>query len=131
MDDAAMKSSRGFIDFATPMAYIKFMEFIETHIFTKLVLELFTDDEYRAIQLSLAERPGQGQIISGSGGLRKTRLAAKGKGKRGGARIIYCWAPTPSLIYMLLVYPKNQKDDLGAQELAFLRDLMERELGYG
>jgi hypothetical protein len=107
------------------------VEFIETHIFTKLILELLTDDEYRSVQLNLAKRPDQGQIITESGGLRKTRIAAKGKGKSGGARIIYYWVPTSARIYMLLAYPKNQKDDLNAEEVAFLRDLMKRELGHG
>ena len=113
------------------MAYNKFMKFIETRIFTRLVLELLTDDEYRAIQLNMAERPEQGPIINGSGGLRKIRIAAKGKGKRGGARIIYYWVPALARIYLLLVYPKNKQDDLNTEEMALLKAMMERELGHG
>ena len=107
------------------------MEFVETHFFTRLILELLTDDEYRAIQLNLAKSPDQGKIISGSGGLRKIRIAAMGKGKSGGARIIYYWATSSARIYLLLAYPKNKKDDLSSEELALLKALMERELGHG
>jgi len=107
------------------------MEFVETHFFTRLILELFTDDEYRAIQINLAKRPDQGKIISGSGGLRKIRIAAMGKGKSGGARIIYYWTTSSARIYLLLAYPKNKKDDLSSEELALLKALMERELGHG
>ncbi len=107
------------------------MEFIETPIFTRLVLELLTDDEYRMLQLSLAERPDQGDIIKGGGGIRKLRVAAKGKGKSGGIRVIYYWLTAQWQIYMLLAYPKNKKDTLTAEELAILSALVEKELGHG
>ena len=107
------------------------MEFIETPIFTRLVLELLTDDEYRALQLTLAEQPETGDIIKGSGGLRKIRVAAKGRGKSGGARVIYYWIMAKGQIYMLLAYPKNKKDNLSAEETAILRALVEKELGHG
>ena len=60
------------------------MEFIETPIFTKAILELLTDEEYRALQLALLFRPENGALIKGSGGLRKLRWKRKGSGKRGG-----------------------------------------------
>jgi hypothetical protein len=107
------------------------MEFIETHLFTRLILELLTDDEYHTVQMNLEERPDQGRVINGSGGLRKIRVAAKGKGKSGGARIIYYWAPSSARIYLLLAYPKNKKDDLNSGEILLLKALMERELGHG
>lgn len=113
------------------MAYSLCMVFIETPIFTRLILELLTDDEYRALQLSLAERPEQGDIIRGSGGIRKIRAAAKGKGKRGGIRVIYYWLTAQGQIYMLLAYLKNRKDDLTSEELAVLRALVAKELGHG
>jgi hypothetical protein len=113
------------------MAYIYFMVFIETPVFTQMILELLTDDEYRALQLSLGERPEQGDIIKGSGGIRKVRAVAKGKGKRGGARALYYWIASRGQIYMLLAYPKNTKDDLTAEELALLRALVAKELEHG
>ena len=65
------------------------MRFVETPIFTKEVVDLLDDDEYRALQLALIFRPEQGAIIPGSGGLRKLRWGGKGKGKRGELRVIY------------------------------------------
>ena len=113
------------------MTYYLFMEFIETPIFTRLVLELLTDDEYRMLQFSLMERPDHGDLIKGSGGIRKIRVAVKGKGKSGGVRVIYYWITARGQIYMLLAYPKNKKDDLNAEELAVLRALVQKELGHG
>lgn len=59
------------------------MKFIETPIFTRLVLELLPDDEYRELQFMLADNPSCGDIIQGGGGIRKVRFSAKGKGKIG------------------------------------------------
>jgi hypothetical protein len=59
------------------------MRFVETPIFTKEVLDLLDDDQYRALQLALIFRPEQGAIIPGSGGLRKLRWGGKGRGKTG------------------------------------------------
>jgi len=68
--------------------------FIETRLFTKLVLEYLTDDQYAALQQHLTRSPESGPVIPGSGGVRKLRWAAPGRGKRGGYRIIYyCDAP--------------------------------------
>jgi hypothetical protein len=107
------------------------MEFIETPTFTRLILELLTDDEYRALQSTLMKRPEQGDIIKGSGGIRKIRVAAKGEGKSDGVRVIYYWITLRGQIYMLLAYPKTKKDDLNAEELAVLRTLVQKELKNG
>ena len=107
------------------------MEFIETPVFTRQILELLTDDEYRGLQLSLWERPDQGDLIWGGGGIRKVRVAAKGKGKSGGIRVIYYWLTEQGQVYMLLAYPKNKKDDLTAGELALLSALLREELQHG
>ena len=80
------------------------MLFIETPIFTKLVTDLISDDEYRKIQLALVLRPEAGKIITGSGGLRKIRWKSGGSGKRGGLRLIYFWDVPEDRIYMLLIY---------------------------
>jgi hypothetical protein len=107
------------------------MEFIETHVFTRQILELLTDDEYWALQLRLWERPDQGDLIRGGGGIRKVRVAAKSKGKSGGIRVIYYWLTEQGQVYMLLAYPKNRKDDLSAGELALLSALVQKELQHG
>ena len=111
------------------MTYISIMEFIEPPVFTRLISNLLTDEEYRILQLELAAHPDQGDIIKGSGGIRKMRFAAKGKS--GGIRVIYYWITARGQIYMLLAYPKSKKDDLSAEERAILCALVEKELGHG
>jgi hypothetical protein len=72
-----------------------------------------------------AQNPLVGDVIEGTGGLRKVRVAAKGKGRRGGARVIYFYVARDNQIRLLLIYAKNVKDDLNAQEKAILRKLNE------
>ena len=65
--------------------------------------------------------PGSGEIIQGSGGIRKIRWGASGRGKRGGARIIYFWSTPYSQIFMLYAYAKNELDDLSKNQLSMLK----------
>ena len=78
-----------------------------------------------ALQAQLAKRPDAGNLIRGGGGLRKIRWAAKGHGKRGGVRLIYYWWTGKDRISMLLIYPKNEMDDLSAEQLKQLRHALE------
>lgn len=103
------------------------MQFLETPIFTRAVRATLSDDEYRALQGALMLRPEQGTLIKGSGGLRKVRWAAKGAGKRGGARIIYYWDKVSEVFYMLYAYPKTAQDDLTPEQLRVLRRLVREE----
>ncbi len=100
------------------------MEFIETPTFTRLILELLTDDEYRELQNFLLEDPERGDILKGGGGIRKVRYSLPGKGKRGGIRVIYYWIVKDDQILMLLAYPKSRKDTLTDRETAILRNLV-------
>ena len=100
---------------------------VETPVFTRRVLKLLTDDDYRLLQHELVARPDVGNIIRGSGGLRKVRWAATGRGKRGGVRVIYYWAVDRKIILMLLIYGKNEQDDLTAEQLRVLKGLVEEE----
>lgn len=109
----------------TPMAdSMQSLEFIETPTFTRLVLQLLTDEEYLAMQNTLLENPERGDLIQGGGGIRKLRHALQGRGKRGGLRAIYYWLKDDHQIYMLVIYPKSSKDNLSAEELAILRELV-------
>lgn len=65
------------------------MEFIETAVFTKLITEMLPDDSYRFLQDDIAKNPQSGDLIPQGGGIRKLRFALPGRGKRGGARLIY------------------------------------------
>jgi len=100
---------------------------VETPVFTRRVLKLLTDDDYRLLQHEVVARPDVGNIIRGSGGLRKVRWAATGRGKRGGVRVIYYWAVDRETILMLLIYGKNEQDDLTAEQLRVLKGLVEEE----
>jgi hypothetical protein len=100
------------------------MIFIETPTFTWMVTALLTDEEYRALQTTLADDPERGALIRGGGGIRKIRCTMEGTGKSGGIRIIYYWLRDDQQILMLVAYPKSQKDTLTAKEIAILRALV-------
>lgn len=102
------------------------MIFIETSVFTRQVKALLGDDEYLRFQQQLVEDPNAGDVIPDTGGLRKVRVAAKGKGKRSGARAIYFHVAAAHQIRLLLIYPKNVKDDLSEDEKRVLCVLNER-----
>ncbi len=109
----------------TLMTYLN-MIFIETDIFTEDCKELLSGDEYREFQQYLADNPTAGDVIQRTGGLRKVRWVSRGKGKRGGVRIIYYDKVDVSHIRLLLIYKKGAKDDLSESEKNILRDLNER-----
>jgi mRNA-degrading endonuclease RelE of RelBE toxin-antitoxin system len=103
------------------------MLFIETPIFTSEIQSLLPDEYYRNLQGDLSIRPDAGNIITGSGGLRKIRFGLKGIGKRGGLRIIYYWDP-PDTIYMLFACKKNEQEDLTKSQIKILSKLVQEYL---
>ncbi len=117
-------------NYATGVESHELLEFIETPVFTRKVQQLLSDDEYAQLQRELIANPARGDLIQGSGGLRKIRFAQKGRGKSGGVRCIHYWYSDAGQMFMLLIYPKSMKDDLSAQELAILRKLV-KELTHG
>ena len=106
------------------------MLFIETSEFTKQLPEHLDDYSYAALQTFLSVRPDAGDIIRGSGGIRKIRWRTQGRGKRGGSRIIYYWFVAEDQIYLLTVYRKGVKDDLSRAERASWRKVVE-EIKHG
>ncbi len=103
------------------------MRFLETPIFTARLRGLLGEDQYRTLQLALLLRPEQGPVIPGSGGLRKLRWAGRGRGKRGGLRVIYYWASHEQAFYMLYVYAKNEQGDLTPAQVKTLRRAVQEE----
>ena len=103
------------------------MQFIETSIFTRQVIALLKDDEYRELQIAPSAHPEAGAIIPHSGGLRKIRWSMTGRGKRGGVRVIYYWIVARDQLLMLFMYSKNEKDDLTQAQLKVLREVVEKE----
>jgi hypothetical protein len=110
------------------MGYIVAMEIVETPVFTADIVKLIPDESYRQLQRQLVEHPGSGDLIPGSGGLRKIRWRLSGRGKSGGIRVIY-YLDMPDTIFMLFVYRKNQQEDLTQQQLKYLRNLIREWLG--
>jgi hypothetical protein len=101
------------------------MIFIESKIFEKLREKYLDDDNYRALQNFLVEQPLVGDVIQGTGGLRKLRWSSKGKGKRGGIRTIYLYITEKSHIHFLTLYAKNEVSDLTADEKKILKRIVE------
>ena len=93
------------------------MIFIETSLFTKLLPDYLSDDEYRSLQWYLFEHPQAGSIVRGSGGVRKIRWSQEGKGKRGGVRVIYYWKKSASEIWLLTIYAKSERATIPAHTL--------------
>ncbi|MCB2384812.1 MULTISPECIES: type II toxin-antitoxin system RelE/ParE family toxin [Shewanella] len=100
------------------------MEFVETSIFTRQIKELATDDELKDLQAELIAQPDKGDIIKGTGGLRKVRMAVGNKGKSGSIRVLYVLALADK-IYLVLAYPKSVKESLTAEEKAKLKQIVQ------
>ncbi|MEA1892309.1 MAG: hypothetical protein U9N33_06305 [Campylobacterota bacterium] len=97
------------------------MEIIETKIFTQRICELLSDEQYVELQNYLVENPNSGDVIQGSGGLRKLRWKLLKSGKSGGLRNIYYHYEDKHQIYMIYVYQKSKQTDLTSDQIKLLR----------
>jgi hypothetical protein len=95
------------------------LTFVESLVFTARWRKRADDGALRALQLALLDAPDAGRPIPGCGVLRKLRFAdsGRGKGKRGGLRVIYMHTPDAATVDLLTVYGKEEKDDLSTAEL--------------
>jgi len=101
--------------------------FIETQLFSRLVRDYLSDEDYSKLQSELIKNPEAGSVIRGAGGVRKLRWAATGRGKRGGYRVIYFVRRLESIIWMLTIYPKNVTDSIPANMLKQIREEIEND----
>ncbi len=101
--------------------------FVETKLFTKLVQEYLSDDEYAVLQQSLIVNPEAGDVIPGSGGVRKLRWGVAGRGKRGGLRVIYFLRLRNEEIWMLTLYTKTVADNIPAKMLKKIKEEIDAE----
>jgi len=99
--------------------------FIEAPIFSRVVYDYLSEDDYAALQWALILKPDTGDAIPGSGGLRKMRWGGSGKGKRGGNRIIYYRQTAQGEIWLLTIYAKNEAENISTQILRKIKEAME------
>ncbi|SEH08495.1 Toxin HigB-2 [Candidatus Venteria ishoeyi] len=109
------------------LPYNFLMIFIETSIFTKLLSGYFSDEEYRCLQSYLLQKPDAGDIVRGTGGVRKVRWAQAGKGKSGGVRVIYYWKKNAHEIWLLTLYSKSERATLPSHVLKQIAEAIEHE----
>ena len=117
-------------DIHTQVAYTRWVEFIEAPTFTAKVGDYLDDDGYRALQLFLAGDPEAGDVMRGTGGFRKMRWAdpRRGKGKRGGLRVICYYLSADAQIWLMTLYDKDEMAGLSAAEKRALKAALQAEL---
>ena len=104
--------------------------FVELPAFAKYRADYLDDEGFRGLQQSMLKNPEAGDVIEGTGGLRKLRYgdARRGKGKRGGLRVIYYWWSSGLQFWLFTLYDKDEADDLSAKEKKLLKDMLKTEL---
>jgi hypothetical protein len=100
------------------------MVFVELTPFIAFRNEYWSDEDLRALQNFLLAQPEAGDLIRGGAGLRKLRWAAQGRGKRGGARVIYYLQTEEDHIYLIYGYVKSEREDLTPQQIKVLAELL-------
>lgn len=98
------------------------LTFVETKLFTRLVQQYLSDDEYAELQRALADNPDAGDLIRGSGGVRKLRWGLAGRGKRGGIRVIYFLRLSQGEVWMLTLYAKNEVESIPGHVLKRIKE---------
>ncbi len=96
--------------------------FVELPLFTEQITSLVDDAVYRLFQKELLRQPDRGDVIPQAGGLRKVRMRLPGRGKSGGARVIYLHLPKYDTIVLFYLYTKAQRENLSPEQLRRLRD---------
>jgi hypothetical protein len=105
------------------------MEFFEAPAFTRYLSRYLNDEQYRELQTALASTPDLGDLMPGTGGFRKLRWAdaRRGKGRRGGLRVIYYWFGNLDQLWMMSIYDKNEASDLTPDQRRALKAAIEAE----
>lgn len=103
------------------------MEFIRFATYERTASDLLTESDILELELILTEQPDAGELIPGGRGLRKLRRPAKGRGKRGGARVIYYHVTAHHQILLISVYAKNEQEDLNHRQLQLLAQAVKAE----
>jgi len=116
---------------AKNLSRLRAKQVIELPPFERYRQDYLADNDYRNLQNFLLLSPKAGDVIAGTGGLRKLRFGdpSRGKGKRGGLRIIYYWYEIKLQFWLFTIYDKDEMSDLGQKERKALMDLLNKELG--
>ena len=104
------------------------MVFVELPIFSRCAADLFSDEDIAELQNTLLENPAAGDVIPGGRGLRKLRVPLPGRGKRGGARVIYYHWVSKEQCYLIYAYAKNVSANLSPDQLRRLAEVMQAEI---
>jgi hypothetical protein len=104
--------------------------FIELPAFAKYRADYLNDAGFSALQQSMLKNPESGDVIEGTGGLRKLRHGdlRRGKGKRGGLRVIYYWWCGGQQFWLFTLYDKDEMEDLSIDEKKLLKAMLKAEL---
>ena len=97
---------------------------IELSPFSRNWHSVWSEAEYSEFIEWIAANPKSGDVIKGSGGVRKIRWASSGQGKRGGARVIF-YSADADFVYLMTIYAKNQQIDISSKELKIIKELIE------
>lgn len=98
---------------------------VETEEFLAATRKLMSDEERNELVNDLAYHPAAGVVIPGSGGVRKLRWGLEGRGKRGGARVIYFYHDMDMPLYLMTAYAKNERENLSQAEINALRKIVQ------
>jgi len=93
-------------------AHPAYVEFVHLPSYVHSVKGALGDNEQRELEMTICRNPRAGAVISGTGGLRKLRLRFAGRGKSGGARVVYFYRAPAGRVYLVLFYPKNVQAEL-------------------
>ena len=104
--------------------------FVELPAFTRYRADYLDDEHFRDLQVAMMKNPEAGDLIEGTGGLRKLRHGdpRRGKGKRGGLRVIYYWWDGGSQFWLFTLYDKDEMADLNPDEKKVLKTMLKVEL---
>ncbi len=105
--------------------------FLELPAFERHRANYLDDENFRHLQVELLSNPECGNVISGTGGLRKMRFGdiRRGKGKRGGLRVVYFWWNQGRQFWLFAIYDKDEMEDLSADDRKHLKGMLDKELG--
>lgn len=101
------------------------LEFVYTPLFERTRRDLLTDEEVQRIEQMLLGHPDAGDVMEGTGGVRKLRIALGGRGKRGSARLLYLYVRIRQTIYLIMTFTKNAQANLTDEQRKVVRQIAE------